>query len=224
MWLTRKSERDALASVHRTEHGKNNLHTTKMAICTPGAAKPHGISSATNLSQVVSPSHEPECRSKRPAEHALLPNPRPVRPRLPNFHGPPSPPLPNPSSIRGLMREHNRERLYVVPLHWTSQHLQLLGCQFKKAGPEQQQQTNQTRQKQSNANQSDGAGNVPTYASRRDKIPSASAEETAMRTIASDLRCPGIAEFKTSTIRRLLGGYSISCFEQVPLISCDGFG
>ncbi|KAI1157805.1 hypothetical protein F5B18DRAFT_139175 [Nemania serpens] len=42
---------------------------------------------------------------------------------------------PEPSSINSIIREHNRSRLYVRPLHWTSQHLQLLGCRFvlKKA-------------------------------------------------------------------------------------------
>src|ERR1700722_10911123 len=33
-------------------------------------------------------------------------------------------------SLNGLLRQHCRDRLYVQPLHWTAQHLQLLGCRF----------------------------------------------------------------------------------------------
>jgi hypothetical protein len=33
-------------------------------------------------------------------------------------------------SLNDLLRQHCRDRLYVQPLHWTAQHLQLLGCRF----------------------------------------------------------------------------------------------
>jgi len=37
---------------------------------------------------------------------------------------------PQSSSLNDLLRQHCRDRLYVQPLHWTAQHLQLLGCRF----------------------------------------------------------------------------------------------
>jgi len=40
--------------------------------------------------------------------------------------------IPEPSSINGILRENNRDRLFVCPLQWTSQHLLLLRCQFRK--------------------------------------------------------------------------------------------
>jgi hypothetical protein len=33
-------------------------------------------------------------------------------------------------SLNDLLRQHCRDRLYIQPLHWTAQHLQLLGCRF----------------------------------------------------------------------------------------------
>lgn len=33
-------------------------------------------------------------------------------------------------SLNSLLRENNRERLYIDPLRWTSRHLQLLECRF----------------------------------------------------------------------------------------------
>ena len=37
---------------------------------------------------------------------------------------------PETSSLNAIMRENNRERLFVTPLHWRSQHIQLLDCSF----------------------------------------------------------------------------------------------
>jgi hypothetical protein len=33
-------------------------------------------------------------------------------------------------SLNDILHQHCRDRLYVQPLHWTAQHLQLLGCRF----------------------------------------------------------------------------------------------
>jgi hypothetical protein len=33
-------------------------------------------------------------------------------------------------SLNDLLRQHCRDRLYIQPLHWTAQHLQLLECRF----------------------------------------------------------------------------------------------
>ncbi|UKZ82972.1 hypothetical protein TrVFT333_010773 [Trichoderma virens FT-333] len=38
---------------------------------------------------------------------------------------------PEPSSINGILRQHCRKRLYVTPLHWKLEHLDLLGCRFR---------------------------------------------------------------------------------------------
>jgi hypothetical protein len=40
------------------------------------------------------------------------------------------PPVPEPLSINSIIRQYCRSRLYVPPLHWTSDHLQLLDCRF----------------------------------------------------------------------------------------------
>jgi hypothetical protein len=37
---------------------------------------------------------------------------------------------PEPSSLNDILRKNNRDRLFVRPMRWTSQHLRLLGCQF----------------------------------------------------------------------------------------------
>ena len=37
---------------------------------------------------------------------------------------------PQPLSLNDLIRRHCHDRLYVKPLHWTAQHLQLLKCRF----------------------------------------------------------------------------------------------
>ena len=40
------------------------------------------------------------------------------------------PPVPEPLSINSIIRQYCGSRLYVPPLHWTSDHLQLLDCRF----------------------------------------------------------------------------------------------
>ena len=37
---------------------------------------------------------------------------------------------PQPFSLNDLLRQHCHDRLYIKPLHWTAQHLQLLKCRF----------------------------------------------------------------------------------------------
>ncbi|KAK3933438.1 hypothetical protein QBC46DRAFT_402393 [Diplogelasinospora grovesii] len=37
-----------------------------------------------------------------------------------------------PLSINDILRKHSRDRLFVPPLHWTSQHLALLECRFAR--------------------------------------------------------------------------------------------
>ncbi|KAK4202194.1 hypothetical protein QBC40DRAFT_46356 [Triangularia verruculosa] len=37
-----------------------------------------------------------------------------------------------PASINDILRQHSRDRLFVLPLQWTAQHLALLGCYFAR--------------------------------------------------------------------------------------------
>jgi hypothetical protein len=37
---------------------------------------------------------------------------------------------PQPLSLNDLLRQYCHDRLYVQPLHWTAQHLQLIECRF----------------------------------------------------------------------------------------------
>ncbi|KAL7941401.1 hypothetical protein V8C42DRAFT_335051 [Trichoderma barbatum] len=43
---------------------------------------------------------------------------------------------PEPLSINGILRQRCRKRLYVTPLHWKLQQLDLLGCRFRGRGEE----------------------------------------------------------------------------------------
>ena len=43
--------------------------------------------------------------------------------------------LPQPLSLNDLLRQHCRDRLYVPPLRWTAQHVQLLKCRFVPRPP-----------------------------------------------------------------------------------------
>ncbi|KAI1108158.1 hypothetical protein F5Y14DRAFT_437188 [Nemania sp. NC0429] len=61
-----------------------------------------------------------DCSSTPPSTRRRLSNASLVLPYQP----------PHPLSINGLIRKHCRDRLYVHPLQWTSQHLELLGCRF----------------------------------------------------------------------------------------------
>jgi hypothetical protein len=42
---------------------------------------------------------------------------------------------PEPLSLNDLLRQHCHDRLYVYPLRWTAQHLQLLNCRFVHCQP-----------------------------------------------------------------------------------------
>ena len=48
---------------------------------------------------------------------------------------PQAPQLPQPLSLNDLLRRHCRDRLYVPPLRWTAQHVQLLKCRFVPRPP-----------------------------------------------------------------------------------------
>ena len=81
--------------------------------------QPHTLSHST-----------PRTASKRTsaAEHEQsLPSPKRLKRSSRKELGPCKP---DPLSLNGILRQHSRARLYVMPLHWTSTHLQLLRCRF----------------------------------------------------------------------------------------------
>jgi hypothetical protein len=80
------------------------------------------------------PTHTQDQPGKRRAEDSLSCS-SPKRRRVSEIS---SVPLwcqsPHPLSVNGLMRKHCKNRLYVRPLQWTAQHLELLGYRFVRKG------------------------------------------------------------------------------------------
>jgi len=80
-----------------------------------------GPSSATRPPDGMPPSPNPG--SKRKAEAPLPDSQR-------RCLSSPSRSTPEPSSINDILRRHSRSRLYVYPIQWTSDQLELLECRF----------------------------------------------------------------------------------------------
>ncbi|KAK3371908.1 hypothetical protein B0H63DRAFT_563429 [Podospora didyma] len=75
-----------------------------------------------------------------------------------------------------------RDRLYIPPLQWTAQHLDLLGCRFVRRKPPR-----------------------PTAEGHRVDLP----DLAALSLLANHLLCPSIPEFKTTVIRLHLQDHTI---------------
>jgi hypothetical protein len=92
-----------------------------------------GPDAVIRLPDRVSPPQSPRSSSKRKAQ-AFLPSPQlrppPAWSRLSSPATILRPPVPEPLSINSIIRQYCRRRFYVRPLHWTSDHLQLLDCRF----------------------------------------------------------------------------------------------
>ncbi|KAK5651149.1 hypothetical protein OQA88_13243 [Cercophora sp. LCS_1] len=105
---------------------------------------------------------------------------------------------PEPSSIDDILRSHSRDRLYILPLQWTAQHLDLLGCLFVLDEVPK-----------------------PTDEGYRDNLP-------AYRILANNLLRLSITEFKTTVIQAHLRDYNIIYRKKVlpprPPPSADDFG
>ncbi|KAI0867368.1 hypothetical protein GGS24DRAFT_515728 [Hypoxylon argillaceum] len=88
---------------------------------------------ATQPPKTLESSHDPSCTEdqprKRRAEDSLSPSSTKRR-RVSNSSSVPLWRQPHPLSVNGLLRKHCRTRLFVHPLRWTAQHLELLGYQF----------------------------------------------------------------------------------------------
>ncbi|KAK0736567.1 hypothetical protein B0T21DRAFT_181905 [Apiosordaria backusii] len=93
---------------------------------------------------------------------------------------------PEPSSINGILRENNRDRLFVCPLQWTSQHLLLLGFQFRK--------TVRCKSKTKNTGS---------------RAPDGALLTKSITCAVNDLLHAYSSELKTLSVRRLLQAYGI---------------
>ncbi|KAI1272307.1 hypothetical protein F5Y07DRAFT_392150 [Xylaria sp. FL0933] len=90
---------------------------------------------------------------------------------------------PHPLSVNGLIRKHCRNRLYVHPLQWTAQHLELLGYRFvRKSNRKLRDHRPQHRHQNSL------------------QLPS----EATIRATTNYLRKPSIRGFKTTIIMEFL--------------------
>ncbi|KAH6632706.1 hypothetical protein F5144DRAFT_574973 [Chaetomium tenue] len=58
-------------------------------------------------------------------------------------------PQPEPSSLNDVLRQNNRDRLFVRPSRWTLQHLELLGCRFLLRNIEPKSRTTETKKNKS---------------------------------------------------------------------------
>ncbi|KAI0414057.1 hypothetical protein F5X98DRAFT_350348 [Xylaria grammica] len=90
---------------------------------------------------------------------------------------------PHPLSVNGLIRKHCRDRLYVHPLQWTAQHLELLGYRFVRKSNRKLRDHRHQHQHQNSL-----------------QLPS---EET-IRATTNYLRKPSIRDFKTTIMIEFL--------------------
>ncbi|RSL97464.1 hypothetical protein CDV31_013016 [Fusarium ambrosium] len=114
---------------------------------------------------------------------------------------------PQPSSINSIIRKHSRSRLYVSPFHWTSQHLQLLDCQFvlEKAAQQQNERSGPGQGRRSGSankgccSKGKATGDQQQYGEAAN-LPT----EAAIRAAVDHLRNAGTSAFKTLAIQDLL--------------------
>lgn len=104
------------------------------------------------------------------------------------------------------MRERPGTRLFVKPLHWTSEHLQFLGCQFNLESRERS-----CKPVGANNSQRDRAGDDEATRGRRghraDATCPSTSESACMETIVCLLRRSSMRSFKILVIQDLLEHY-----------------
>jgi len=99
---------------------------------------------------------------------------------------------PEPLSINDILRQHSQSRLYVSPIRWTFEHLELLGCRFAK-------------RRRSPRNGQSGTKSVATRSQRRHQAVESRVQAI---TIAADhLLDTCTTEFKNLAVRDLLDDY-----------------
>ena len=101
-------------------------------------------------------------------------------------------------SINSIIRQHNRVRLYVPPLKWNMQHLELLGCRFVSEKPRKKRRVSASEQKTRSGS-----------ATRRQHHGEGTAlsNEAAVRMASGHLIHARTNSFKTLAIRELLEDY-----------------
>ncbi|KAF5000395.1 hypothetical protein FDECE_11215 [Fusarium decemcellulare] len=184
----------------------------------------------------VSPPIAPKSGQKRTVGGAVLLEPQPQQRRrrlvspTPESSAPswlnfsPTRPIrpPEPSSINNIIREHSRSRLYVSPLHWTSQHLQLLDCQFvlEKAVQQNERSGPEQRRRPGNANHGCCAGGKGTAGQHQYGETPNLPTEAAIRAAADHLLNARTSAFKTLAIQDLLEDDGICQHASVDLSFC----
>ncbi|KAI1287846.1 hypothetical protein F5Y03DRAFT_113496 [Xylaria venustula] len=101
-------------------------------------------------------------------------------------------PPPHPLSVNGLIRKHCRDRLYVHPLQWTAQHLELLGYRFVRKSNRRLRHHRYQHQHQNSL-----------------QLPS----EATIRATINYLRKPSIRDFKTTIIIEFLTACNVIQFD-----------
>jgi hypothetical protein len=104
----------------------------------PSSQSPRSSSKRKAQAFLPSPPRRRHCRSPSPFSSPSLSTLSPTITKTPSptwsrLSSPATilrPPVPEPLSINSVIRQYCRSRLYVPPLHWTSDHLQLLDCRF----------------------------------------------------------------------------------------------
>lgn len=109
--------------------------------------------------------------------------------------------LPEPLSIRDILRRNSLERLIVHPMQWTEQQLQHLECQFRRLMfPQPPEPVNSSGHY---AQSDDTTGGEPQQQPRRGSPP-----EIIHKAVRC-LRVPTIPQFRASTIEYLLADYGL---------------
>src|SRR5271155_2413016 len=89
------------------------------------------------------------------------------------------PPVPEPLSINSIIRQYSRSRLYVPPLHWTSDHLQFLNCRFALKRARRKERSKPRRRPTSRDDQSRLTDNV-THSQRQRQAAKLTTSQTAI--------------------------------------------
>lgn len=102
------------------------------------SSHPISLSSSTSLSPISERKrHAPIDGESGDSQGKPRPRKSPTRTRAPSppaspaSRDPPQLALPEQASIHAILRRHCGTRLFVKPIVWTSQHLQLLDCRFE---------------------------------------------------------------------------------------------
>lgn len=141
-------------------------------------------------------------KSSAPGSSTQTSSPTPIRIRRPER-----------ASLNAIIRENNRERLFVQPLHWRSRHLQLLDCRFVlvEADGDAKAETTESR-----ASPETCAADKAMF---RQQHQSAKTSAEAIVHAAKCLALTCIAQTRTSLVRDLLLAHDMQpCRHVLPSI------